>query len=181
MSKPCEILPDLWVKAAAVLVDAESDPGRRADLQELFNHRAAVCEFDGGMTRQAAERQAFNEVRQAVAEFAASADHGSPVLPQVRDPEAWDASDHAAVEHTLGQRDAWQPEPPEVPDSAIPPGWTRESWIRRLRQLSDACASVRPDLAAQHRTEADRLERIESTPLDKTTPIDVYLDTEVNT
>ena len=54
---------------------------------------------------------------------------------------------------------------PGLPDPQIPDGWTRPAWIERLQQLADTCDPVRPDIAAEHRAETDRL-CIECEPLD---------------
>lgn len=43
-------------------------------------------------------------------------------------------------------------------DPEIPAGWTRLRWIARLRTLADTCEQIRPDMAATHRAEANRLE-----------------------
>lgn len=64
--------PDLWARRAAVLLSGVADPDRRADLRELFEHRAAVCEFDGGLSRTDAERVAFGELQAAMKESAES-------------------------------------------------------------------------------------------------------------
>ena len=60
------IPPDFWFKAAVVLIKQQLDPNRRAELRELFEHRAAVAEYDGGLRRPDAERVAFRELRQRV-------------------------------------------------------------------------------------------------------------------
>lgn len=60
------IPPDLWYRAAVVLIEQQLDPDRWAELREMFEHRAAVAEYDGGLTRPEAERLAFRELRQAV-------------------------------------------------------------------------------------------------------------------
>ena len=41
--------------------------------------------------------------------------------------------------------------------AGVPDGWGAAAWIARLRQLADTCQAVRPDLACEHRAEADRL------------------------
>ncbi len=43
-------------------------------------------------------------------------------------------------------------------DEKVPDGWTTASWIERLRYLAEKCEGMHPKLAAQHRSEADRLE-----------------------
>lgn len=47
----------------------------------------------------------------------------------------------------------------EFPD-LVPAGWGAGRWCDRLRQLADACEVVRPDLAAKHHADADRLEQV---------------------
>ena len=57
---------DYWARQAAALLATVGDPDRRIDLRELFEHRAAVCEFDGGLSRTDAERVAFTELQAAL-------------------------------------------------------------------------------------------------------------------
>ncbi len=59
--------PDLWARRAAALLSGVADPDLRADLRELFEHRAAVCEFEGRLSRADAERIAFGELQRATA------------------------------------------------------------------------------------------------------------------
>ncbi len=54
---------DYWARQAAALLATVADPDRRVDLRELFEHRAALCEFDGGLSRTDAERIAFAELQ----------------------------------------------------------------------------------------------------------------------
>lgn len=64
---PIDAIPaDLWYRAAVALIERESCPERRAALRAAFEERAAVCEYDGGLSRPEAERLAFRELRQAV-------------------------------------------------------------------------------------------------------------------
>lgn len=65
--------PDLWARRAATLLSGVADPDRRADLRELFEHRAAVCEFDGRLPRTDAERLAFGELQAAMRKAGQSA------------------------------------------------------------------------------------------------------------
>lgn len=58
--------PDHWARQAAGLLATVADPDRRADLRELFEHRAAVCEYDGELGRADAERLAFGELQAAM-------------------------------------------------------------------------------------------------------------------
>lgn len=57
---------DLWARRTTGLLSGVADPDVRADLRELFEHRAAVCEFDGGLKRTDAERVAFPELQTAM-------------------------------------------------------------------------------------------------------------------
>jgi len=54
--------PGTWAKRAAGLLAGIDDPDRRADLREAFEHRAGVCEFDGGLSRDGAEALAYREI-----------------------------------------------------------------------------------------------------------------------
>lgn len=65
--------PDLWARRAAVLLSGVADPDLQADLRELFEHRAGVCEFDGGLSRADAERLAFGELQAAMRKAGQSA------------------------------------------------------------------------------------------------------------
>ncbi len=47
---------DYWAQQAARLLANVADRDRRVDLQELFEHRAGVCEFDGGPRRFEAKK-----------------------------------------------------------------------------------------------------------------------------
>ncbi len=60
------IPPDYWYRASVALIEHQSDPDRRAELREAFEHRAAVAEYDGGLSRADAERIAFRELRYTV-------------------------------------------------------------------------------------------------------------------
>ena len=64
---------DYWARRAAALLFGVTDPEVRADFREQFEHRAAVCEFDGGLSRTDAERVAFGELQAAMKESAESA------------------------------------------------------------------------------------------------------------
>ncbi len=57
---------DRWARQAAGLLATVADPDRRADLRELFEHRAAVCEYHGELSRADAERVAFDELQTAM-------------------------------------------------------------------------------------------------------------------
>lgn len=60
------IPPNLWYRAAVALIERQPCPERRAALRAMFEERAAVCEYDGGLSRPEAERLAFRELREAV-------------------------------------------------------------------------------------------------------------------
>ena len=56
------VLQDRWARRAAGLLATVADPQMRVDLREQFEERAGICEQDGGMTRAAAERVAYEEI-----------------------------------------------------------------------------------------------------------------------
>jgi len=60
------IPPDLWFRASIVLIDRQPDPDRRAELRESFEYRAALSQYDGGLSRTEAERLAFRELRRSL-------------------------------------------------------------------------------------------------------------------
>jgi len=60
------IPPDLFYRAAVVLIEQQPDPDERAELRERFELRAAVAEYHGELSRQEAERVAFRELRQSL-------------------------------------------------------------------------------------------------------------------
>jgi hypothetical protein len=67
--RPCipnEVPKDFWYRAALKLIDSVSDPDHRVDLRLVFEERAAICEYDGNLSRPEAERIAFHELRLAV-------------------------------------------------------------------------------------------------------------------
>ena len=64
---------DEWARRAAALLADVPDPERRGDLRELFEHRAAIAEYHGGLERTEAERLAFEALR------AVSGAHGYPL------------------------------------------------------------------------------------------------------
>ncbi len=57
---------DHWARQAAGLLATVADPDLRVDLRKLFEHRAAVCEYVGGLSRTDAERVAFAELQAAM-------------------------------------------------------------------------------------------------------------------
>jgi hypothetical protein len=58
------IPPDLFYRAAVARIEHHPDLDRGAELRERFEHRAAVAEYEGGLSRPDAERLAFRELRQ---------------------------------------------------------------------------------------------------------------------
>lgn len=55
---------ELWFRASIVLIEKQPEPDRRSELRELFECRAAIAEYDGGLSREEAERLAFRGLRQ---------------------------------------------------------------------------------------------------------------------
>jgi hypothetical protein len=58
-----EVMRDRWAKQAAALLAQVRDDDLRAALRHRFEERAGVYEYDGDMSRDEAERIAFEEVR----------------------------------------------------------------------------------------------------------------------
>lgn len=52
-----------WLYRASILLRSIADKDERDAKREDFEHRAGVCEFDGGMDRREAERIAYEELR----------------------------------------------------------------------------------------------------------------------
>lgn len=67
--RPEDVPNDLWYRAALKLIEQVSDPEQRADLRMIFEERAAICEYDGKLSRPEAERVAFKEVRKQIEEI----------------------------------------------------------------------------------------------------------------
>ena len=63
-----DMLRDRWAKHAAALLAQVHDDDLRADLRDRFEERAGICEHDGGMSRDEAERTAFEEIRRCHAQ-----------------------------------------------------------------------------------------------------------------
>jgi len=61
-----QVPADLWYCAAVALIERQPDHDRRTELREQFEHRAAVVQYDGGLSRQEAERMAFRVLRQSL-------------------------------------------------------------------------------------------------------------------
>lgn len=51
-----------WAQHAASLLASIDDGNQRAGLRDRFEERAGICEYDGGMSRDEAERTAFEEI-----------------------------------------------------------------------------------------------------------------------
>ena len=52
--------------AVAALVSSAPDAERRAELTYLFDERAGICQYDGGMNRGEAERVAYRDLARSV-------------------------------------------------------------------------------------------------------------------
>jgi len=57
---------DYLARQAAALLATVADADHRASLRELFEYRAGVCEYCGGLPRAEAERTAFEELQSAI-------------------------------------------------------------------------------------------------------------------
>lgn len=55
-----------WARWAAGVLELIDDPLLRADLREAFEERSAIAEYDGGLSRDEAERVAFLEIERAI-------------------------------------------------------------------------------------------------------------------
>ncbi len=62
-----------WARQAAALHATVADPDQRANLRELFEHRSAVCEYEGNLDRDDAERIGLDELRDALRKAGESA------------------------------------------------------------------------------------------------------------
>jgi hypothetical protein len=107
------------------------DPNRAADALEQFRERASIMQFDAGLDRHEAERCALADV-----------------LPGLR---------RVSVEADPMPGESAEPDPLA---GLVNPGWTPTGWRDRLRQLADACEAVRPDLAGEHRANANRIDAV---------------------
>lgn len=58
--------PAPWARRAAALLSTITDDDRRADLRFVFEERAGICEFSGNLSRDEAERIAFEQLDTAV-------------------------------------------------------------------------------------------------------------------
>lgn len=62
-----------YLNAAAALVQSLADPDRHEAMAELFDERAGICQYDGGMRRGEAERMAYRQLALTVdVEYAAA-------------------------------------------------------------------------------------------------------------
>jgi hypothetical protein len=74
-------LGQAWARKAAALLAQIHDDDLRADLRYRFEERAAICEYDGGMSRDEAERGAFKEIEAALLSRGPPGDGGaSPMI-----------------------------------------------------------------------------------------------------
>lgn len=51
-----------WARRAAGILNGVTDVGMRLVLREAFEERSAICEFDGGLSRDQAEQVAYDEL-----------------------------------------------------------------------------------------------------------------------
>ena len=51
-----------YLNAAAALVLTVDDSDQRAELAHLFDERAGICQYEDGMSRRVAERQAYMQL-----------------------------------------------------------------------------------------------------------------------
>ena len=56
-----------WARRAATLLARVTDAEERVDLRETFEERAGVCEYDGHLSRDEAERIAFGQLCKVMA------------------------------------------------------------------------------------------------------------------
>ena len=56
------VLSGDYLSAAAALLVTIADPDQRAELAYLFDERAGICQYDGGMSRGEAERIAYRDL-----------------------------------------------------------------------------------------------------------------------
>ena len=59
-------VPSAWARRASALLAGIEDAERRAELRDGFEERAAIVEYDGGLSREEAERLAFEELTAAL-------------------------------------------------------------------------------------------------------------------
>ena len=55
-----------WGRCASALVSSVRDDARRLDLRESFEERLSICQFDGHLSTDEAERIAFIQICRAV-------------------------------------------------------------------------------------------------------------------
>jgi hypothetical protein len=55
-----------WSRQASALIASIEDSDIRADLRERFEERVAICEIDGNLPTDEAERIAYEQIRQAI-------------------------------------------------------------------------------------------------------------------
>jgi len=53
-----------WAKRASALIASLNDEDQRVAARDHFEERAAICEWDGGLSRQDAEALAYREIRE---------------------------------------------------------------------------------------------------------------------
>jgi hypothetical protein len=68
VARKAEVLAVLagdWYAAAMAVLDWVRDPDRHADLRYVFEERAGIAEYDGGLPRPQAERVAYAQLAAA--------------------------------------------------------------------------------------------------------------------
>ena len=58
-----------WARQASALIASVRDDGVRDELRLRFEERAAICEYDGKLTRVEAERVAYDALVSAAREL----------------------------------------------------------------------------------------------------------------
>jgi len=73
--------PGVWAQAAAGILATVEDDDLRADLRYLFEERAGICEYEGNMKRDDAERIGYECLLRAMTEagILAGGGHGEKV------------------------------------------------------------------------------------------------------
>lgn len=113
--------------------------------------------FDWTRWLQPTDSRAASPAKSPAESVPASPAFAISTLLNVCDPPDFNSFDHEVLEYLAGERETSRFQSVR-PVAGVPAGWTVESWARRLRQLAHSCEENRPDIAAQHRAEAYRIE-----------------------
>jgi hypothetical protein len=76
-AKLLPLVTQTWARRAAGLLSSIADPDRRADLRLQFEERSAIAEYDGGLSRNEADKLAFHELQEAIHAHV----HGAALAP----------------------------------------------------------------------------------------------------